>query len=131
MPGFLSLLSLKRFRNLERLELAPHPQFNFFYGDNAQGKTSILEGIYFLSELRSFRSQELQSLLHHGEEEGLLEAQVAEEGLFHDIRVRLKAQGKTVHLNGKSVRPFRRLRKILPLVLFVPDSVRLFRSSPS
>jgi len=90
-----------------------------------------LEGIYFLSELRSFRSQELESLLHHGEAEGRLEAQVAEAGLFHDIRIRLGTQGKTVQLNGKAVRPFRRLRKILPMVLFVPDSVRLFRASPS
>jgi DNA replication and repair protein RecF len=49
--------NVSTFRNLKQLNLKPSEQVNLFYGDNAQGKTNILEAIYYLSIGRSFRAK--------------------------------------------------------------------------
>lgn len=126
----LKTLLLQNFRNIEELKLQPHPAFNFFFGENAQGKTALLESIYFLSELRSFRTPDLSSLIRHGTDVAQLSAQIESEGLLHDLKVVLRAESKDVSWNGKTPRPYRVLRRKIPVVLFTPESVRLFRSSP-
>ena len=49
-------LTLHDFRNIEATELQPHRYFNVFCGANAQGKTNLLESVYLLGSLKSFRS---------------------------------------------------------------------------
>ncbi|MFO1518182.1 MAG: DNA replication and repair protein RecF [bacterium] len=129
--GPLHTLELENFRNVESLKLAFHPRFNFFFGDNAQGKTSILEAIYFLSELKSFRNADASCLIRHQSPTARLFAQLSSEGLSYDLKVEITSDSKQVLLSGKTPRPYRRLRKMLPIVLFTPESVRLFRSAPS
>lgn len=59
-------LDIINFRNLRLVELAPlAPGFNFFYGNNGSGKTSLLEAIYYLSLARSFRSTVMERVIHH------------------------------------------------------------------
>lgn len=60
-------LRLRGFRNIENLELEPAPQLNFIVGPNAQGKTSILEGIGLISTLKSFRNSKPLEMIHFGE----------------------------------------------------------------
>jgi len=50
-------LSINQFRNISKIIIQPSEQINLFYGDNAQGKTNILEAIYYLSTGRSFRAK--------------------------------------------------------------------------
>lgn len=123
-------LRVKNFRNLEELDLSFHSDFNFFFGPNAQGKTSILEAVFFISELRSFRTSELEPLIRRGETEALLAGDFCQEGLSYDLTASIFPHRKEVSLNGKRLRPFSRLRNLLPIVVFVPDSTRLFRLGP-
>jgi DNA replication and repair protein RecF len=129
-PASVENLRVENFRNIGFLELNFHPAFNFFFGQNAQGKTTLLEAIYFLSELRSFRTQDLGSLLRHCKDSSSLSATVLSERLNYEVKIRFTSQQKEVFLNGKTPRPYRRLRRLVPIVLFIPESVRLFRSSP-
>lgn len=122
--------SFEKFRNLEPFQLNPHSKFNFFFGKNAQGKTSLLEAIYFLSDLKSFKTLENSSMIRHGETNALLMSNLNVHGLGHDLSVLIQRNGKEVHLNGKKPRPFSKLKQLLPIVLFTPDSTRLFRSTP-
>ncbi len=124
-------LSLTHFRNIQDLQLLPHPRFNFFHGDNAQGKTSLLEAIYFISELRSFRTSDLHPLIYQGEVEARLKADLRLQELPSDLQIRLSSESKQVLWNGKTPRPLRKIRRELPVILFTPDSTRLFRQSPS
>ena len=55
-------LEAESFRNLEPLRIEPHERFNVFEGLNGQGKTNLLEAIYLLGALRSFRDQQVQQL---------------------------------------------------------------------
>lgn len=62
----LESLSVRNFRNLADQELAFHPDTNLFLGDNGQGKTNVLEAIYFLATTRSFRTSHTQNVIRIG-----------------------------------------------------------------
>ncbi|MDH5767173.1 MAG: AAA family ATPase, partial [Gammaproteobacteria bacterium] len=59
----LRQLQITNFRNLKNVELTPVKGVNLIWGDNASGKTSLLEAIYYLSHVRSFRSQYVTDLI--------------------------------------------------------------------
>ncbi len=59
----LAQLQIKNFRNLEDTHLSPVSGVNLILGDNASGKTSLLEAIYYLSHVRSFRTQSVTDLI--------------------------------------------------------------------
>ncbi len=60
-------IRLKNFRNLAEIRFHPEPRLNFILGDNGQGKTSILEGLSYLSTLRSFRGAKNDEVVRYGE----------------------------------------------------------------
>ncbi|MBL7686314.1 MAG: DNA replication and repair protein RecF [Deltaproteobacteria bacterium] len=124
-------IQISHFRNISSQEILFHPKFNFFFGQNAQGKTSVLEALYFLSELKSFRSSDFTHSIQHSNDQFLLESILKQEDLRFEIKVKASFQEKQVWLNGKTPRPYRKLRRLLPYVLFLPESIRLFRNSPS
>ncbi len=124
-------IEFENFRNLETKIFQPHEDFNFFHGENAQGKTSILEALFFLSELKSFRNSDYRNLITHQQPHFLLSALFEQDGLEYEISIQASQSQKKILLNGKTPRPYSKLRQILPIIYFTPDSVRLFRVSPS
>ncbi|MFI4921023.1 MAG: AAA family ATPase, partial [Gammaproteobacteria bacterium] len=68
----LSRFSLRDFRCFPSVELDLSPRANLIHGDNASGKTSLLEAVFFLSRGRSFRTSKADNLVRHGEESFLL-----------------------------------------------------------
>ena len=64
----LMSLQTRNFRNLERLELVCGPRLNLFVGNNGQGKTNLLESVYVLGQLRSFRGVGRNDLTRWGAE---------------------------------------------------------------
>lgn len=72
-------LRIKNFRNLSDITLKPHSRLNFFVGKNAQGKTSLLEAAYFLSNLQSFRGAKAENFIQYGKNETYIEALVVDE----------------------------------------------------
>jgi len=64
----LTRLNIHQVRNIELSTLYPHPQFNFFIGNNGGGKTTLLEAIYLLALGRSFRSRQVQSVITYHKE---------------------------------------------------------------
>src|ERR1700761_4269162 len=74
----LSRLNLRDFRCFASLELDPAPRANLILGDNASGKTSLLEAIFFLSRARSFRTAKADNLVRQGAEGFLISASVSD-----------------------------------------------------
>ena len=62
----LRSLNQQNFRNLEEAEVTFHPKVNLVVGRNGQGKTNLLEAIYFLATTKSFRTSRVASLFRHG-----------------------------------------------------------------
>ena len=64
---YIEQLKAKAIRNLGEFHIEPGPKLNYFYGPNASGKTSVLETIYFLSRVKSFRSKRIHDVISRGE----------------------------------------------------------------
>ncbi|MFS8563062.1 MAG: AAA family ATPase [Rhabdochlamydiaceae bacterium] len=66
MPDHLLSLYLHNFRNYEEAEVSFSPHINFIQGENAQGKTNLLEALYLLSTGKSFRTTHLSEIVREG-----------------------------------------------------------------
>lgn len=128
---YLKTLSLKNFRNFASQDFEFHPQFNFIFGKNAQGKTNIMEAIYYISELKSFRTANKSDLILNGMQQSGLKAIFEKDGLTWGFDIHLCADSRQVLLNDKKPPSARSYHEVIPLILFEPRHIYLFRDSPS
>ena len=125
----LSRLHLHDFRNLS-LSLTFSGGLNVLYGANGSGKTSLLEGIYFLSRGRSFRTARLESMVRRGRQRAEVRAVYIATG-EQELRIRLFADGKKeLQFNGKPVSAPKSLGRIFPLVFTDPHNINLVAAAP-
>jgi DNA replication and repair protein RecF len=123
----ISQLSLTNFRGLKSTTLNFHPQINFITGDNASGKTSLLESINVISQASSFRTHRLKQCISHTEHQFLLFAK------FQSYKVGLsKSDTKlNIKINGEVISKRSDLVRITPIGLLNSDSFSLITGSPS
>lgn len=119
------------FRNLEDQAVRFHPRFNLIQGENAQGKTNLLEAIVVLSTLRSFRARRVEELLRFGVERARLRGDVLDGGESSELEVQLRRGGRRSLLSGKAVRVVERYLERFPTVLFWPEELSIPRGSPT
>lgn len=117
-------------RNLKPVQLRPRERFNVFVGDNGQGKTNLLEAIYVIATLRSFRTSKLTDLVAFGATEAKLGARVIKDDLVRVYEVDLGPGSRKVRLDGKAVRPLSRYFGGFNVVVFTPEDLALPRGSP-
>ena len=119
-------LSLTDFRNLHSTTLDFNSCFNLVVGNNASGKTSLLEAVYVLCQAQSFRTHQLQQCIRHGEASFLLFGRFADfkAGLSRS-RVKLD-----IHVNGEPVRRRSELVRRAPINIVNADSFALIEGAP-
>jgi len=117
-------------RNLRPLQLSPRERFNVFVGDNGQGKTNLLEAIYVVAALRSFRTAKLTDLIAFGAPSARLGARVLKHDLTRVYEVELAPGSRKVRLDGKAVRPLAKYFGAFNVVVFTPEDLSLPRGSP-
>ena len=121
-------LKLERFRNYNRLEVEFDPRVNLIYGDNAQGKTNLLEAVTYLSSARSHRTRFDRELIMLGENDALVESGISSRNRDFVLKAQL-ARGRTRRLwsNGVKLKTAGELAGILTTVLFCPEDLYLIR----
>jgi DNA replication and repair protein RecF len=124
----LAYLKLRDFRNYGRLEAQFAPGFHVLLGDNAQGKTNILEAIYLLATLRSFRGVGGAQLIRHGSKGYFVGAQVMSRHA-HDIKIYWSAAERRLNLDGKPVRKLVDYLGTLRAVVFCTEDVQLVKGA--
>ena len=117
------------FRNLEQVTLEAHPRFNVVWGDNGQGKTNLLEAIYLVGTLRSFRASKSEELVGFGAQEARVRARVDKDEMTRVLEVRVSPGQKTARVDGKGTRASDYFGG-MNVVLFQPDDLRLPRGAP-
>ncbi len=125
----LRQVEARDFRNLARLNYQPGPGLNILLGDNAQGKTNILESIYVLSTGSSFRTGQDKNMVAYEKEVAILRGRYDyNERDFEAVLSYNLKEGKNFTLNSKktSFNNSDRLR----VVLFTPDDLYLIKGSP-
>ncbi len=124
-------LNLSNYRNFETASFSFHPDtIHVLWGKNAQGKSNLIESIYFLSHLRSWRTSKTVSLINHGQEAFCLECTVENKGRLEVLKTVFSSGKKAVFRNGKPVKSFSNFVGILNAVLFSPDDLTLFSAPP-
>jgi DNA replication and repair protein RecF len=117
-------------RNLAPTTLEPRERFNVFVGDNGQGKTNLLEAIFAIATLRSFRTTRLVDLVRFGSEHARLAARVRRHDLVRLYELELSVGARRVRLDGKAMRPLSRYFGGFNVVVFTPEDLGLARGSP-
>ncbi len=113
---FLSSLSIEGFRNLEKVNLTFSPGLNLFSGQNAAGKTSLLETIYVLGRASSFRSNSLDRAISHDQTQFQLVAKLQQNtGRDIPVGVSRKPGQLMARVNGEPVRRLSELASLFPL----------------
>ena len=127
----LSHLKIRDFRNLVDIEFEPCSGVNLIYGLNASGKTSLLESIYYLSHLRSFRTPYLSDLINHHASRLQLLAKATDQ-LNNRIPIGIERSKDTleVRANQKPIQRVADITAIFPVLAIHPDSYRLITGSP-
>jgi DNA replication and repair protein RecF len=126
----LTRLYLRNFRNYDEALVSFSPSVNLITGGNAQGKTNLLEALYFLSTGRSFRTARLEHLIRSGASFFYLEAHGIKQGVSHVIKATFDGQTRKVHHNGTTYASFAYLIGILPSVLHAPEDAALIAGAP-
>jgi DNA replication and repair protein RecF len=125
----LEKLSIRKFRNLEDLELLPGSGMNVIYGENAQGKTNLLEAVYLLSTLRSFRTRNLVETFRFGEASSMVEGNIHTVHGKHQLSVNLEKAEKHAFLDRQKVDSLRYLG-VLNVFLFSYPLLEVVRGGP-
>lgn len=126
----LTHLRLRQFRNYARLDVAFGPGFQLLLGDNAQGKTNILEAIYLLGTLRSFRGANGAQMVRHGQTGYFVGASVIGERT-RAIRLYWSATERRLTLDGQPVRRLADYFGTVRAVVFCSDDVQLVKGPSS
>lgn len=125
----MNVLSLKlmNYRNYEQVQLQFHAEaIHCFRGENAQGKTNLMESLFFLSHLHSFRTQQDEALILKGQPLCMVEAKVDQQ----DLRVILQGGKKSLFAYKDPVLTYSNFVGRLNAVLFCPDDLYLFQQPP-
>lgn len=123
-------IKLKNFRNHHYLTYEFGEKLNVITGDNAVGKTNVVEAINYLSLARSFRGVSEKECIQKGQQEAEVQAVIKEGSISRDIAIRMDETKKKVYLNGKPLSKLSSLSKIVNILLFEPKDVLLFKGAP-
>ena len=125
----LTRLRLFDFRNYETLDLTLDPGVNLILGENAQGKTNLLEAVGYLSTGRSFRTQKTQELIRFGASFADLNADVFSQGRDQNIRAVLFSgrRPRQLYLGGVKQKSAAALPGVLTTVLFCPEDLLVLK----
>jgi len=127
----LSEIRLCDFRNCANLHIDPSPRFNILEGLNGQGKTNILESIYVMASLKSFRASSSSELIRFGCTQAELRGIVQHDSSERVIRMMFGNRSRRVSIDGKSVRSMAESIGQLSVVLFAPEHLTITKGSPS
>src|SRR5574341_441904 len=119
------------FRNMEPIRIEFSSAINVIHGANGQGKTNLVEGLYFLSHLDSFRTHNLGTLIARGAPQCSLQGIVANDDMRRKARVELTRRGRRVWLDEQRVPKLSAYVSSFFALVFNPDSLYLFRHVPA
>ena len=123
-------LSLENYRNIENISLSPCEGVNIIYGENAQGKTNILEAIFLFTGLKSFRSSKDSELVMFGKDFSRIKTQFETSHRKNTSEIKITDR-RRASLNGVSLKSPTELMSRFPASLFSPGFMSLIQNGPS
>lgn len=127
-----SSVEIDQFRNLRHVSLTCSPGLNLIFGENASGKTSLLEALYFLGRARSFRTRQVRELIGDGAAAFRLVARMSSgaEGRSIPVGIERSLRTMTIRIDGTDAPSLADLALQVPVLLLNPNSHRLLEEGP-
>lgn len=123
-------LELQNFRNYEKQKIKFNNNINIFYGDNAQGKTNIIEAIFISAFGKSFRTTKEQELIKYNENFLNINLNYKNKNRDGNIRIQI-ADKKNILVNGVKIKKLSDLLGNINIVLFTPDDINILKNGPA
>ncbi len=127
----INQLELSEFRNYESLSVEFDGSVNILYGDNAQGKTNVLEAIYLCGTTKSHKGSKEKEMIRLSSEESHIRMQIEKAGIPHRIDMHLrKNKAKGVAIDGIPIKRSSELMGLLHIVFFSPEDLSMIKNGP-
>ena len=125
-------IELKNFRNYEDLNLSFDSGTNIIFGDNAQGKTNILEALYMSGTTKSHKGSKDREMIKFGEQESHIRTIVTKENTDYQIDIHLKNnRSKGIAINRVPIKKASELFGLLNIVFFSPEDLNIIKNGPA
>lgn len=124
-------LELQDYRNYEGLHISFDKGTNILFGDNAQGKTNILEAIYLSATTKSHKGTKDRDIVNFGKEEAHIRTIIEKEGIETRVDMHLrKSRSKGIAIDGQKIKKAAELLGISNVVFFSPEDLNIIKNGP-
>lgn len=129
---YIQSLELKNYRNYDRLIIEFSSGTNILYGDNAQGKTNILEAVYLGATTKSHRGSKDKEIIRFGENESHIRIHLVKQEIGHQIDMHLKkSRTKGAAIDQIPIKRSSDLLGFVPVIFFSPEDLSIIKNGPS
>ena len=126
----LKSLKLINFRNYDQIAIDFHEGINYVVGPNGSGKTNLVEGIYYLSLARSFRTTTDDNLVKIGRDYFYIGARVSQGDQGNNLEIYYNNEGKRILINKKKASKISELASVVNCIVFTPKDVFIMQKPP-
>lgn len=126
---WISNLKIKNFRNYTDEKISLNKNINIFYGENAQGKTNIIESIFLCGMGKSFRAKKDNEMINFNSQNSSIEVEFKKSDRDGKIKIEL-GNRKNIYLNGIKLKKLSELLGNINLVIFTPEDINILKGSP-
>ena len=127
----IKYLELSDYRNYDDLHIDLSPKTNILFGDNAQGKTNIIESVYMMGTTKSHRGNKDSEIIAFNKDYGVIRALFEKGGVEYKIGIQIrKDKRKAISVNGSPIKKAADLLGIVNVVLFSPEDLSIIKSGP-
>lgn len=128
---FIKNIELKNFRNYDELTLSFNDKVNFIVGNNAQGKTNLLEGIYMSSIGKSFRTSKDSEMIGFGRDFCKIKVTAQKNLFLTDVEIMIRNdRGKSIKVDGVNISKTSDLLENIYIVIFSPEDLKIVKDEP-
>lgn len=124
-------LTVINFRNYKNTSLKFSPKINIIYGDNAQGKTNLLESIYVLGLTKSHRSFIDNNLIRSGEKKALIKGNIENDDINTKLEIVIENKNKLLKIDDDEIRKISDYISRMNIIIFYPEDLELIKGSPA
>lgn len=129
---FIESLALQNFRNYDSAEINFSNGINILYGDNAQGKTNVLEAIYMLATTKSHRGSRDKEIIRFESDESHIRAEINKNDLKHRVDMHLRrSKSKGVAVDMIPIKKSAELFGLVNIIFFSPEDLTIIKDSPA
>ena len=125
-------IELKDFRNYKNLQVSFSEDINIFLGENAQGKTNLLEGIYLNAMAKSFKTIREKEMIRFGEDYCRIKTKANYSDDDHLIEIAISREGaKAITVDGVKIRRTSELLDKVHIIIFSPEDLKIVKDEPT